>query len=105
LVARYVATFLAVQVGSRRDWFATSPAAYGEDGGSIAGMTAWRRAHAEVAPYVVCLAMNREEPALALSIHGDVWRSDGSHANLSDLHVDGRPVTELVLRTASDLVP
>jgi len=105
LVARYVATFLALQVGSRDDWFATSPARHDDGGLSIAGMAEWQRSHPEAAPYVVCLAMNGDEAALALSIHGDVWRSDGAHVNLSDLHVGGRPVTELVLRTASDLVP
>ena len=108
LVQRYVAAFLALQIGARKSWLVRPPKTFGDFRSTFAGADHWRQAHPELADYVLCLAPATGfggSAKLALSIHGDLWRDDGQHFHLPSLHKSGKPATAMLLQTVPDLLP
>lgn len=108
LVQRYVAAFLALQIGARTSWLVRPPKTFGDFRSTFVAANHWQQAHPEFADFILCLAPATGyggSAKLALSIHGDLWRDDRQHFHLPSLHKSGKPATAILLETVPDLLP
>lgn len=122
LAIRWISHFLAMQLGSRRRWTAWTqwhPTAedYASSFNAIPAAGVWARERGGPCPqawlWFIGTARRGYEtphdlslkPTFVLSAGGDVWTRSGGHHQLQHLHRPGRSITELVQRTAGDVLP
>lgn len=107
LVPRFIAIFLATQLGSRSTWLLKSIDAVAQHAGWHLTMAAeWRRAHPGRDPEMVFLSRLGEfQPELGLTSAGELWRRDGRRTMLAEQHRNGDPMVRLLLNTVPDLLP
>ena len=107
LVPRFIAIFLATQLGSRSTWLLKSIDAVAQHAGWHLTMAAeWRRAHPGRDPEMVFLSRLGEfQPELGLTSAGELWRRDGRRTMLAEQHRNGDPMVRLLLKTVPDLLP
>ena len=118
----WISHFLAMQLGSRRRWTAWTqwhPTAedYASSFNAIPAAGVWARERGGPCPqawlWFIGTARRGYEtphdlslkPTFVLSAGGDVWTRSGGHHQLQHLHRPGRSITELVQRTAGDVLP
>ena len=112
LSARWVATFLSLNVASRTAWSTTTEFKYSYStdesprSAQLPGVDTWARANPQRQELLIHLVRAGEDAsALVLSPDGDLWQASGEHTQLQDHHKTGSPITALVLATVPELLP
>jgi len=117
LVLRWIAAFLAMQIGSRPRWSAWNDWAevdFGEhpaDFDAIPESAAWLRARGtkEAAAFVWFVGTvegDQRQPKLALSVEGHLWRAGREVIDLAQAYGSAKSsMASLVVITAGDLIP
>lgn len=117
LVLRWIAAFLAMQIGSRPRWSAWNDWAGVDEGRHPASFDAipqaaeWLRdrGHKEAAAFVWFVGTvetAQTQPKLALSVEGHLWRDGRDVIDLATAYRSaGSSMASLVVSTAGDLIP
>jgi hypothetical protein len=107
LVPRFIAIFLATQLGSQARWLPTSIKALDHQRGwHLAMASEYRRTHPGRDSEMVFLSrLGEPEAELCLTSAGELWRRDGRRMMLADEHRSGEPIVRLLLKTVPDLLP
>ena len=107
LVPRFVAIFLATQLGSPASWRPVSSQAVEQEPGWHRQVAAeWTRAHPGRGPELVFLQrLHEREPELALTSSGHLYRRNRRRISLAEHHRSGEPIIRLLLKTVPDLLP